>query len=84
MINIKRKIQTKITCSLRVARFLRWLFKAEGMQVDIAPEKWDMLSGMGSGARKAWEPLGLPATTMLWRPAQSWADSLARHTTSMT
>ena len=33
-------------------RFLRWLFKAEGMSVEIDPEEWDLVKNMGAGAEK--------------------------------
>ena len=40
-------------------RFLRWLFKAEGMSVEIGPEEWDFLKGMGAGAEKGCEVSGI-------------------------
>ena len=33
-------------------RFLRWLFKAEGLQVAVDKDDWEILAGMGSGADK--------------------------------
>ena len=40
-------------------RFLRWLFKAEGMSVEIVPEEWDLLEGMGEGGKKGCEAAGI-------------------------
>ena len=40
-------------------RFLRWLFKAEGMFVVIGPDEWDLLTGMGSGAQKGCQVSGI-------------------------
>eukprot|EP00959_Pyramimonas_sp_CCMP1952_P275326 5755028-Pyramimonas_sp.AAC.1 len=33
-------------------RFLRWLFKAEGIAVEPSPDDWEVLTGMGSGVEK--------------------------------
>ena len=40
-------------------RFLRWLFKAEGMSVEIDPEEWDLVKNMGAGAEKGCEMAGI-------------------------
>ena len=40
-------------------RFLRWLFKAEGMSVEIDPEEWDLVKCMGAGAEKGCEMAGI-------------------------
>ena len=40
-------------------RFLRWLFKAEGMSVEIVPEDWDLLSRMGAGVERGCEVSGI-------------------------
>ena len=40
-------------------RFLRWLFKAEGMSVEMDPKEWDVLTGMGSGAKAGIELSGI-------------------------
>ena len=69
-------------------RFLRWLFKAEGMSVEMTPEEWDLLTGMGPGAEKRQGRIGgLRASTTPRQLALSCANSpqpLARHTISMT
>ena len=39
--------------------FLRWLFKAEGMHVDIEEPDWKILAGMGSGAEKGLQAAGI-------------------------
>ena len=40
-------------------RFLRWLFKAEGMSVEIDPEEWELIKYMGAGAEKGCEVAGI-------------------------
>ena len=40
-------------------RFLRWLFKAEGMSVEIDPEEWDLVKDMGAGAENGCEMAGI-------------------------
>ena len=40
-------------------RFLRWLFQAEGMDVDIDEPDWQILAGMGSGAEGGLEAAGI-------------------------
>ena len=40
-------------------RFLRWLFRAEDMDVDIEGPDWEILTGIGSGAEKGLEAAGI-------------------------
>ena len=40
-------------------RFLRWLFRAEGMDVDIDEPDYQILAGMGSGAEGGLEAAGI-------------------------
>ena len=40
-------------------RFLRWLFKAEGMSVQMDAEEWDFVKCMGAGAEKGCEVAGV-------------------------
>jgi hypothetical protein len=42
-----------------VERFLRWLFKAEGVEVDVDELDWEILAGMGSGAEEGLEASGI-------------------------
>ena len=42
-----------------VERFLRWLFKAEGVEVDVDELDWEILAGMGSGAEAGLEASGI-------------------------
>ena len=40
-------------------RFLRWLFKAEGMSVQVDAEEWVFIKCMGAGAEKGCEVAGV-------------------------
>jgi hypothetical protein len=42
-----------------IIRFLRWLFKAEGMSVQMDAEEWDFVKCMGAGAVKGCEVAGI-------------------------
>ena len=39
--------------------FLRWLFKAEGLEIAVGPIDWGLLAGMGSGAQAGLEAAGI-------------------------
>ena len=62
-------------------RFLRWLFKAEGVLVEPSSDDWDVLAGMGSGAEEGAEGLtyedALTACSLV--SSQFWADSGAKY-----
>ena len=42
-----------------LSRFLRWLFKAEGLEIAVDPSDWGLLAGMGSGAEAGLEAAGI-------------------------
>ena len=42
-----------------LSRFLRWLFKAEGLEIAVGPIDWGLLAGMGSGAEAGLEAAGI-------------------------
>ena len=42
-----------------LSRFLRWLFKAEGLEIAVDPIDWGLLAGMGSGAKAGLEAAGI-------------------------
>ena len=68
-------------------RFLRWLFNADGMSVEIGPEEWGLLNKRRQQGKHAVKLQELTASTMSRQFAQSCPNSvqpLLRDSTSMT
>jgi len=53
---VKESISLWKTADYNRIRFLRWLFKFQGMSVEIDPEGVDLVKGMGAGAEKGCDP----------------------------
>ena len=68
-------------------RFLRWLFKAEGMSVQVDAEEWDFVKCMGAGAEKGCEVAGVESfddAQAACAELRKLPQPLARVLTSMT
>ena len=50
-----------------LSRFLRWLFQAEGLNIEVDKDDWGLLSRMGSGAEEGLKAAGI----------QNYADAVA-------
>ena len=53
-----RSVQLWAGATYSRTRFLRWLFRAEGIVVEPCRTDWELLSGMGSGAEKGVKAAG--------------------------
>ena len=56
---VKQSIRLWKTAGYNRIKFLRWLFKAEGMSVQMDAEEWDFVKCMGAGAEKGCEVAGV-------------------------
>ena len=69
-------------CFAALPRFLRWLFQAEGAQVEIGKRDWKLLIDMGKGAHEGVEAAGIrnfaDATKAAKLIAVGWAASGAQ------